>query len=220
MRKILAGLAALLIGFTIACDANSDERPTGKKSPSAASPTATSDPNTYLNQVVPGWPAVTADDMLTLGESVCTAFDRGVTPQQLFDATAKEMPDQSALQIRIFIQAAGRDLCPRHAAIVEEFEPSPAPVPAAPPPPPPAPPKPASPVIDDGTWTVGQDNIPPGTYRTAGIAGADCYWSIFKSGTNQADIVTNHIGGGRLTVTLRVGQDFTTERCGTWVKIK
>jgi hypothetical protein len=86
---------------------------------------------------------------------------------------------------------------------------------------PPAPVVPAAPVvptIDDGTWTVGTD-FPAGKYRTTGVAGADCYWEIAKSGTNGSDIVDNHIGAGHLTVTLKVGQDFDTERCGTWAKI-
>jgi hypothetical protein len=84
----------------------------------------------------------------------------------------------------------------------------------APPPPPPPPP---SPTIQDGTWTVGTD-FPAGTYRTTG-AGSDCYWAITKSGTNGADIINNHIGGGNLTVTLKSGQDFETDRCGTWTKV-
>jgi hypothetical protein len=82
---------------------------------------------------------------------------------------------------------------------------------AAPPPPPPAP------TIDDGTWTVGED-IPAGTYKAVG-AGSDCYWGIYKSGTNQNDIIDNHVGGGNLRVTLKAGQDFTSERCGVWTKI-
>lgn len=79
-------------------------------------------------------------------------------------------------------------------------------------------PKPTGPVtvIDDGTWTVGVD-IVAGTYRAVG-AGADCYWAILKSGTNGSDIVNNGLGGGNLTVTLKVGQDFETKRCGTWNK--
>jgi hypothetical protein len=83
---------------------------------------------------------------------------------------------------------------------------------AAPPPPPP------KPTIREGTWTVGTD-FPAGTYRTIG-AGSACYWKITKSGSNDSDIVNNHIGGGNLTVTLSSGQDFTTERCGTWTKVE
>jgi len=82
----------------------------------------------------------------------------------------------------------------------------------------PSPTKPAVPAIDDGTWTVGVD-FPAGIYSTTGTAGSDCYWEISKSGSNGADIIDNHLGGGHLRVTLKAGQDFDTERCGTWTKI-
>jgi hypothetical protein len=72
--------------------------------------------------------------------------------------------------------------------------------------------------VGPGTWTVGVD-IQPGTYRTAQEVGSDCYWEITRSGTNGSDIVENDLpAGGRPTVTLREGQDFSSERCGTWVK--
>lgn len=94
--------------------------------------------------------------------------------------------------------------------------------PAIPPPPTtiPAPAAPAAPSVDDGTWTVGID-LPAGTYRTTAVVSSDCYWGIYKSGTNGNDIIANDIpGGGRPTVTVKAGQDFRTARCGTWVKIK
>lgn len=81
---------------------------------------------------------------------------------------------------------------------------------------PPASVAPAAPSISDGTWTVGED-VPAGTYKVTG-AGSTCYWSITKSGSNGADIIDNHLGGGNLRVTLKAGQDFETARCGTWVK--
>lgn len=72
--------------------------------------------------------------------------------------------------------------------------------------------------ITEGTWTVGRD-IEAGTYVTQGTVSGSCYWEITRSGTNGGDIIENDIvGGGRPTVTLTVGQDFTTNRCGSWVK--
>jgi len=72
--------------------------------------------------------------------------------------------------------------------------------------------------IDEGVWTVGTD-IEAGTYRTTESVAGDCYWAIYRSGTNQDDIVQNDIvTGGRPTVALRDGQDFETNRCGTWDK--
>lgn len=76
---------------------------------------------------------------------------------------------------------------------------------------------PAVPQITDGTWTVGED-FPAGTYKTVNSS-ADCYWAITKTGSNGSDIVNNHIGGGNLRVTLKAGQDFETQRCGTWTKV-
>jgi len=84
---------------------------------------------------------------------------------------------------------------------------------AAPPPPP------AAPTVEDGVWTVGVD-IPAGRYRTTAAVPADCYWSITKTGSNGTDIIANDIpGGGRPTVTVKAGQDFTSARCGTWTKV-
>jgi hypothetical protein len=72
--------------------------------------------------------------------------------------------------------------------------------------------------IPQGIWTVGLD-IEPGTYRTAEPLLDDCYWGIYRSGTNGDDIIENDIPtGGYPTVTLSVGQDFENNGCGTFVK--
>ncbi|GHD05330.1 Rnase Y domain-containing protein [Zhihengliuella salsuginis] len=72
--------------------------------------------------------------------------------------------------------------------------------------------------IDEGTWTVGVD-IAAGTYRADGNVSGDCYWGIYRSGSNGDDILENDIpGGGRPMVTLSDGQDFQTRRCGSWSK--
>lgn len=48
---------------------------------------------------------------------------------------------------------------------------------------------------------------------------SDCYWAVLQTGTNGSDIIENGIpGGGRPTVTVKKGQDFESQRCGTWVK--
>lgn len=81
--------------------------------------------------------------------------------------------------------------------------------------------EPAGATIEDGTWTVGEDGIVAGTYKvtTRTESGAMCYWKISKSGTNGASIIKNDIvTGGRPTVVLKKGQDFTTQDCGTWAK--
>jgi len=86
-------------------------------------------------------------------------------------------------------------------------------------------PAPAAPaagsVIEEGQWEVGVD-VPAGVYKvTVALAtGANCYWSITQHG-NSANIISNDIvQGGKPTVTLKKGQDFTTQRCGTWAKVR
>lgn len=83
-----------------------------------------------------------------------------------------------------------------------------------------APPSPVVPTIDEGTFTI-PDDFPAGTYEAKG-AEKTCYWAIYKTGTNQdfGSIVSNHIGGGNLRVVLKAGQDFQTNRCPSWIKVK
>lgn len=72
--------------------------------------------------------------------------------------------------------------------------------------------------IEEGTWTVGVD-IQPGTYRAVANVTSGCYWGIYRTGSNGSDIIENDIvSGGRPSVTLSVGQDFNTSRCGNWMK--
>jgi type II secretory pathway pseudopilin PulG len=73
--------------------------------------------------------------------------------------------------------------------------------------------------IYGGTWTVGVD-VKPGTYRTKEqVSSGYCYWEITTTGSNGRDIIANDIvQGGRPVVTLREGQDFTTQDCGSWIK--
>ncbi len=78
--------------------------------------------------------------------------------------------------------------------------------------------KQAANTIGDGMWVVGTD-IEPGVYKAKADVGARCYWAILASGTNGDDIITNDIpGGGTPSVTLAVGQDFKSSRCGQWIK--
>jgi len=75
------------------------------------------------------------------------------------------------------------------------------------------------PEVDDGVWAVG-DDLPAGTYRTTDKVSSRCYWEISKTGSGGADIVANDLpGGGRPQVTLKKGQTFKTDNCGTWRKV-
>jgi hypothetical protein len=81
-----------------------------------------------------------------------------------------------------------------------------------------SPPKPPPPTIEDGIWTVGAD-MPAGRYRVTANVSSGCYWAITKTGSNGDDIISNDLpSGGRPTVTLKAGQDFTSQDCGTWAK--
>ena len=64
-------------------------------------------------------------------------------------------------------------------------------------------------------------DIPAGTYRTRDAVSSGCYWMVAKSGTNGEDILSNDLpSGGHPQVSVKRGQDFKTDGCGTWVKIK
>lgn len=80
-----------------------------------------------------------------------------------------------------------------------------------------APAVPAKPSIEDGQWIVGTD-FPAGTYETR-TDSTDCYWDITKSGSNHSTYVDQQVGIGHYRVKLKVGQDFTTLRCGVWTKV-
>jgi hypothetical protein len=139
------------------------------------------------------------EDMLQLGNAMCSALDRTDGDVAQLFTVETSLPKQSVLTV---VQAAGKYLCPHWNWATSAYQ-----LPAA-----------TANTITDGTWTVAED-FPAGTYKTTG-SGADCYWSITKSGSNGDDIINNHIGGGNLRVTLKKGQDFETDRCGTWTKIK
>jgi len=66
--------------------------------------------------------------------------------------------------------------------------------------------------IEDGTWEVGSD-ISPGTYRAEG--GSSCYFQT-SSDSNGEDIIDNSVAENNVVVTLKSGQWFQTDGCGTW----
>lgn len=70
--------------------------------------------------------------------------------------------------------------------------------------------------ITDGIWLVG-DDFPAGVYTARNITSGDCFWSIYKAGTNRRDILQNeNVSGGHPTVVLKAGMEFKSARCGTW----
>lgn len=64
-----------------------------------------------------------------------------------------------------------------------------------------------------GIWTVGLE-IAAGRWRSTGD-GQQCYWQRSPDGAPD-DIIDNHFGSAGGTVTLREGEEFQTQDCGTW----
>jgi hypothetical protein len=73
--------------------------------------------------------------------------------------------------------------------------------------------------IEDGQWEVGVD-VAAGVYKVTAAVDPDalCYWSITETGKPDNIIDNDIVKGGKPTVTLKRGQDFTTNDCGTWAR--
>ena len=70
----------------------------------------------------------------------------------------------------------------------------------------------------EGDMLVGED-IKPGKYKTAEPVGEMCYWGIYRGGSNHEDIIQNNVvTGGTPRVTLKAGQEFSSNGCGDWVR--
>lgn len=68
----------------------------------------------------------------------------------------------------------------------------------------------------DGFFTIGVE-MAAGRWRSDGQA-SNCYWQISPDG-NPDDIIDNHFGNAGGTVTLREGQEFESDGCGTWTLV-
>jgi hypothetical protein len=69
--------------------------------------------------------------------------------------------------------------------------------------------------LSDGVHVVGTDTE-PGTYSTTDTT--NCYYAWMTGTGSDAEIVDNNIVSGPATVTLKAGDVFETNRCGTWNK--
>jgi len=70
--------------------------------------------------------------------------------------------------------------------------------------------------FSDGVHLVGT-NVAPGVYSISN--GSSCYYAWMTGTGSDADIIDNNIVNGPATVTLRPGDVFETNRCGTWTKV-
>ena len=82
------------------------------------------------------------------------------------------------------------------------------------------PPGPSGTIPGDGTFIPGVD-FHPGTYRTAGATGTDCYWARLSNLTGSNDILANNNVTGPTVVTIS-GSDkgFQTSGCQDWKRVR
>ena len=80
-------------------------------------------------------------------------------------------------------------------------------------------PKVAADTINDGTHNVGVD-VKAGKYKTSVPEGEFCYWERSRGEDDISDSTTSYKEGpARLSVTLKKGESFETEDCGTWKRV-
>ena len=78
-----------------------------------------------------------------------------------------------------------------------------------------------SPIAGIGQWEVGVD-MAAGVYKvTAAVdPNAMCYWKVTQTGKPKHIIANDIVERGTPSVTVKRGQDFTTEDCGTWARVR
>lgn len=146
---------------------------------------------------------MTTAEMIGIGQSICGVIGTpGITRQYLEQelGTVKYGP----VVMTMFLNAAEANLCPGKRYLAT--------APAVPV----APPVAAGPAtsMSDGTYEVGID-IVAGKYKTSGSD--SCYWSRLRANDGSTDdIIDNELGAGPKIVTVKAGEYFETQDCGTW----
>jgi hypothetical protein len=84
-------------------------------------------------------------------------------------------------------------------------------------------PKPDQPKVDDtisdGMHEVGVD-VKAGQYKTSVPEGASCYWERSRDDSGDSTIANElQDGPARQSVTIKKGEFFKTEDCGTWKRV-
>jgi hypothetical protein len=72
--------------------------------------------------------------------------------------------------------------------------------------------------INDGIHEVGVD-VKAGQYKTSVPEGAFCYWERSRGDPISDSTSSYKEGPAHLSVTLKKGESFDTEDCGTWQKV-
>jgi len=78
-----------------------------------------------------------------------------------------------------------------------------------------------SPIAGIGQWEVGVD-MAAGVYKVTAAVDpkAMCYWKVTQTGKPEHIIANDIVERGTPSVTVKRGQDFTTEDCGTWARVR
>jgi len=78
-----------------------------------------------------------------------------------------------------------------------------------------------SPIAGIGQWEVGVD-MAAGVYKVTAAVDpkAMCYWKVTQTGKPKHVIANDIVERGTPSVTVKRGQDFTTEDCGTWARVR
>jgi outer membrane biosynthesis protein TonB len=74
--------------------------------------------------------------------------------------------------------------------------------------------------MGEGTSEIGVDAV-PGRYKTRVPEDSYCYWERLKDNGGGSDsIIAGYVdSGARASVTVKRGEFFTSEDCGTWTKV-
>lgn len=80
--------------------------------------------------------------------------------------------------------------------------------------------KPRPTIPGDGTFRVPQ-KVKPGTYRTAGADGFNCYWARLRnlSGELEGVLANGNVTGPTTVTVRRTDKGFETKGCHTWRKV-
>lgn len=202
MRALaFAAVALIAIG---GCSSQAASTPT--PAPSAA-PVAASPEDAFVEGILatPGLTTTMArQEMLGIGRSICDAIGVPQISREVLITTIGSTRFGPEVG-EVFVSNAEMHLCPenRYASFGTPAASS-------------APAAAAGPVgsFTAGTFEVGVD-IAAGKYKTSG--GDTCYWArLAENDGSSGDILDNGLGAGPQTVTVRDGEYFETQRCGTW----
>lgn len=200
--------AALAVVALSGCSTGGATSTTATKAPAAATkapaatptvpPVQTAEDRFWADFIdTPGLSSgVSRSDTLGVAHSLCSAAGAGNTREKIVSTmTSTDRYDEASASV--MADLALKHLCPGVSYAV-------------------APPVPAGPATTisstGGVYEVGVD-IVAGKWKTSGEG--KCYWSRKKNDDSQ-DIISNHYQAGPAAVSVKAGELFETQNCGTW----